>query len=373
VGAGLLARSLMSLQRIQPGFTTASVVTLKAPNTTRQTPERNRQIFDELTERLSAYPGVEAVTVASTAPFDRQTVYAWRVRVEGASPELREAPLQMLANIVSPSYFSALDMQITRGRPFTSDDTATADRAIVINESLATMLFGSDTALGRRMQWSYDGTSWTGWRTVVGVAADVRELGPQTPPMATVYESSVQAAPGPAVIIRTAGVPDDAAREAARLVHEMDAKRPVTEVRTLDTALSDLIAPSRLNAALFGVFATLALSIAIVGLAGVLAFAVSERTREFGIRMALGAEPGRILRGVVGEGLTLAAFGLAGGAIAALALARLVEGILFGGRSTDVPTFALASVVLAVASAVAAWVPARRATRVHPSVALRSE
>lgn len=373
VGAGLLARSLMSLQQVQPGFATESVVTLKAPNTTQQSPERNRQIFDELVERLGAYPGVESVAAASTAPFERQAVYAWRVRVEGASPELRDAPVQMLANIVSPSYFSTLSMVVARGRAFTPDDTVSADRAVVINESLATVLFGSDTPIGRRLQWSYDGTSWAGFRTIVGVAADVRELGPQSEPMPTVYESSVQVAPGPAVIVRTAGAPDDAAREAARLVHEMDPKRPVTQVRTLDRALADHIAPSRLNAALFGVFATLALAIAIVGLGGVLAFSVSERTREFGIRMALGAEPGRILRGVVGEGLTLSVIGLVGGAIAAVALARLVEGILFGVRPTDVATFAVAAVVLMAAAAVAAWLPARRATRVHPSIALRAE
>jgi predicted permease len=373
VGAGLLARSLANLHDVQPGFRTASVVTLKAPNMTRQPPERNRQIFDELVERLAAYPGVESVAIATSAPFDRQTVYAWRLRVEGASPEIREAPVQMLANTVSPSYFETLDLPVVGGRPFGADDTATAEPAVVLNESLAALLFGSENPLGRRLQWSYDGSAWPGWRTVVGVARDVRELGPQSPPLATVYQSSVQAAPGPTILVRTAGDAEAAAREGARLVHEMDAKRPVVDVWTLDHALGEHIAPSRVNAALFGAFATLALSIAIVGLAGVLAFAVSERTREFGVRMALGAEPGRILRGVVGEGLTLAAAGLVGGAIIAVGLARLVEGILFGVRPTDAATFALAALVLVAASAAASWVPARRATQVHPSVALRAE
>jgi predicted permease len=373
VGAGLLARSLVNLQQVETGLRTESLVTFKAPNMTQQRGDRNRQTFEELVERLAAYPGVESVATASAAPFDRLVVYAWRMRVEGASPELREAPVQMLTNSVSHSYFSTLDLPMVRGRAFTADDTATADRAVVVNESLAVLLFGAEDPLGRRVQWSYDGSSWAGWRTIVGVARDARELGPQSPPIATVYESAVQAAAGPAVIVRTAGDPAAAAREGARLVHELDAKRPVTDVWTLESALGEHVAPSRLNATLFGGFATLALAIAIVGLGGVLAFAVSERTREFGVRMALGAEPGRILRGVVGEGLTLAAVGLAGGAVVALALARTVEGILFGVSPRDAPTFVVAASVLAVASAAASWVPARRATQVDPNVALRAD
>jgi len=373
VGAGLLARSLVNLQRVETGLVTDEVVTFKAPNMTRQTADRNRQIVEEIAGRLTGYPGVQSVATATTAPFDRLAVYAWRVRVEGASPELREAPVQMLTNSVSPSYFSTLDVPIVRGRAFAPADAATADRVVVINESLAELLFASENPIDRRLQWSYDGSSWAGWRTIVGVARDVRELGPQSPPLPTVYESAVQAAPGTAFIVRTAGDPAATAREGARLVHELDAKRPVTDVWTLASALGEHIAPSRLNATLFGTFAGLALAIAVVGLAGVLAFAVSERTREFGVRMALGAEPGRILRGVVGEGLTLAAFGLVGGAVIAVALARLVEGILFGVRPTDALTFVAAASVLVVASAAASWVPARRATQVDPNVALRAD
>ena len=370
VGAGLLARSLLNLQDVDPGIHVEDVVTFKAPNMTQQPPPRHRAIMEETAERLAAYPGVESVATASSAPFDRLIVYAWRVRVEGASPELREAPVQMLTNAVSHNYFETLGVPIARGRGFV-DETSGSEPSVVVNASLASLLFGTDNPVGRRMQWSYDGRSWAGWRTIVGVAGDIRELGPQSPPLPTVYESAVQAAPGAALIVRTAGDAAAASQEGARLIHELDPKRPVTDVWTLEEALGEHIVPSRLNAVLFGTFAILALSIAIVGLAGVLAFAVSERTREFGVRMALGAEPRAILKGVVGEGMTLAAIGLAGGAVMAIALARLVEGILFGVSPTDVPTFVASAVVLVLAAGAASWVPARRATMVEPSTALQ--
>jgi predicted permease len=372
-GAALLARSLVNLQETDHGFATDAVVALKAPNFTRATPERNRAIFTELTDRMTAFPGVEAVATASSAPFDTLAIYAWRIRVEGATPELVDEPVQLLTQSVSPTYFAALRVPVLRGRGFSVEDLPGAPRALVINEALASRLFGTESPLNRRMQWSFDGRTWGDWRTIVGVARDARELGPQSPPLPTVYESSTQAAPGPTVLIRAAGDSSVAAREAARLVHELDPKRPVTDVWTLDTALDEHVAPSRLNASLFGTFALLAVAIASVGLGGVLAFAVSERTREFGIRMALGSEPWRILRGVVGEGLALAAAGLAVGAVGAVLLARFVEDILFGVQPTDVPTFLLTAVLLLCVAAAASWLPARRATQVHPSVALRAD
>jgi predicted permease len=372
-GAGLLARSLIHLQQTDHGFTTEAVIALKAPNFTRSTPDRNRALFTELSDRMAAFPGVQAVATASSAPFDTLAIYAWRIRVEGATPERVDEPVQLITQSVSPTYFSTLDVPIVRGRGFSGEDLTGAPRALVINEALASRLFGAGNPLNRKMQWSFDGRTWGEWRTIVGVARNARELGPQSPPLPTVYESSLQATPGPAVLIRTAGDPAIAAREAAKLVHEMDPKRPVTDVWTLDRALDEHVAPSRLNASLFGTFALLAVAIASVGLAGVLAFAVSERTREFGIRMALGSEPGRILRSVVGEGLGLAAAGLTVGVVAAVGLARFVEDILFGVRPIDLPTFGLTAALLLGVAAAASWLPARRATQVHPSVALRAD
>jgi len=370
-GAGLLARSLVNLEQVDRGLDTHGVVALKAPNMTRTSPDANRALFDELTARIAAFPGVEAVATAASAPYDTVSVYPWKIRVEGASPELLEKPVPLLTQSVSPSYFDTVRLPIVEGREFSSEDVAGAPRALVINQTLADRLFGDTSPIGRKIQWSFDGQSWNGWRTIVGVARDARELGPGSPPVATTYESAVQNMPGPAVLIRAAGDPTGVAREAARLIHEMDPRRPVTDVWTLDAALGERIAPSRLNASLFGVFALLAVTIASVGLAGVLAFAVSERRREFGIRMALGSDPGRILRGVVAEGLAMAAAGLGLGVMAAVALGRFVDKLLFGIAPTDPVTLAGVALALILIAAAASWVPARRATAVAPSEALR--
>src|SRR6185503_19712125 len=226
--------------------------------------------------------------------------------------------------------------------------------------------------IGRRIDWSFNGTSFTTPRTVVGVARDVRELGGHGGVLSTVYEPNTQAPQGSAVLIRTTGDPSLMAREATKIIHDMDPKRPVINVWTLETAAAERIAPSRLNALLFGGFALLALSIAAVGVGGVLAFSVSERTREFGIRMALGSNRWQILKGVLGEGMLLASFGLVAGAVAAVGLARYLQTLLFEVAPLDALTFAAVAAVLSAVAIAAAWLPARRATRVDPNVALRA-
>jgi predicted permease len=372
VGAGLLTRSLVKLTTTNTGVDTAPILALKAPNLTRFNPVQNRALFDNLTTRLAAHPGVESVALARFAPFDQQSLFPLRLQVEGGSPAIRPEAIQMLTNAVSDAYFKTLNVPILRGRNFTAEDTTGAPLAVVINEAMATLAFGHADPIGKRLQWSFNGTNWPGWRVVVGVARNVRELGPQLPPLPTVYESTRQASPGPTVLVRSSGDPTAAAGEAAKLVHEIDPKRPVTDIWTLESALGKHVAPSRVNATLFGAFALLALSIAAVGLGGVLAFAVSERTREFGIRMALGAEPNRILRRVLAEGVLLAAAGLVVGAMASLWLSRFVKGILFEIEPMDAASFAVAAGLLVLVATLASWLPARNATRVHPSEALRS-
>ena len=181
-------------------------------------------------------------------------------------------------------------------------------------------------------------------------------------PVVTIHEGTPAMYNDPALV----------AREATRLIHESDPKRPVVDARTLESAAADRIAPSRLNATLFAGFALLALIIAAVGLGGVLAFSASQRTREFGVRMALGAGRGRILRGVLQEGLTLAALGVVGGAVAAVALSNVLASLLFGVTALDPLTFVVTAATLSAVAAAAAWLPAHRATRVDPNVALRA-
>jgi putative ABC transport system permease protein len=202
----------------------------------------------------------------------------------------------------------------------------------------------------------------------------VRELGGGEPALPTIYDAASQTNVGSAVLIRVSDNNGLAtAREAARLIHEMDAKRPVSDLRMLTDAAAERVAPSRLNATLFGSFAVLALVIAAIGIGGVLAFSVSARTREFGVRMALGADRHRILGGVLGEGLWLASAGLVLGIIGAVALSRVLEGLLFEVKALDILTFAITATMLVLVALAASFVPARRATKVDPNVALRAQ
>ena len=279
----------------------------------------------------------------------------------------------MLPTTVSPTYFQALKIALRQGRAFGAEDTATAPRSVIVNETMAKLAFGGESPLNRRLQWSADGGTFVQPRTIVGVAQDVRELGGGQPALPTVYEASTQSTPGPAVLIRVAGDTAPVAREATRLIHEMDAKRPVTDIALLSTSAAERVAPSRLNATLFGSFAVLALVIAAIGVGGVLAFSVSQRTREFGIRMALGSDRSMILRGVLSEGLVLAGIGLAVGVVGAVALSRFLEKLLFEVTPLDTLTFAATGAALALVAVGSAWLPARRATMVDPNVALRAQ
>jgi len=371
-GAGLLVRTFMNLQRVDPGFSEAGVLLVRAPNMTRLPADRNRALLDDISTRLMQYPGVQSVATSSRAPFEVVSINAIFLRTAQGRFSQPEPPVQMLTTVVSPTYFATLRIPILRGRTFGLGESPTGQRGLIINESMAKLAFGDRDPLNQRLEWSFDGTTWNQPRTIVGVAKDARELGGGQPVAPTVFDSSTQNSPGASLLIRTSDPSPSVGREAARLLHEQDPKRPVTDVAWLSQSAAERVAPSRLNAVLFAGFAVLALTIAAIGVGGVLAFSISERTREFGIRMALGADRVRILRGVLGEGLILAAAGLVIGLVGALFLSRFLEGLLFEVTPLDMLTFAATGASLALVALAAAWVPARRATKVEPSVALRA-
>jgi predicted permease len=373
VGAGLLVRSLIKLQGVDLGLETGHVMSLKAPNYSRWPVPRNRVLFDDIAARIRTLPGVSAVTSATASPFDATEIYSWRIRTDGRQPG--EQAASVLFNTVGGDYFETLAIPIRSGRAFGPGDVDAGQPAIVVNDRFARLMFPEEDPIGRRVQWSFDGQQWGPWRTVIGVSRDARDRGPRSGVVPTVYEAAAQASAGPALLIRATGAEQAvaAAREAERLIHEQDPKRPVVEVQTLGAALAAQIAPSRLNATLFGGFGLLALGIAAVGVGGVLAFAIGERTREFGIRMALGADRWRVLGSVIGEGLGLAAAGLAIGAAGGLALMRLLTGLLFEVQPLDAATFVSTATLIALVAVAASWLPARRATAIDPAVVLRAD
>ena len=252
-------------------------------------------------------------------------------------------------------------------------DDARSDTIVVINERMAQDLFPGEDPINRRIaSQNFNGT-WNGWSRVVGVAADTREYGLSVAGAHTIYRPAAQGTAGQSLIVSTSGETGALARRVAEIVGGLDADRPVDNVTTLSDLRNENIAPERLNTTLFTAFAVLALMIAAIGVLGVLAFAVSQRTREFGVRMALGAERDRVLAMVLREGALLAGAALLVGTVAAATLSRFLVSLLYEVEATDPATYAGVGIILSAVALIAAYVPAKRATRIDPMEALRSE
>jgi predicted permease len=381
VGAGLLVRTFENLQDIAPGFDATRVLSLHAPLDVpltatpaqiRAAAEKNRAMFKDLVERLRSDPGVVSVATSSRAPYDVEPIYPFYIKAERSALDGTTAPVQMLPLTVSTDYFSTLKITLVRGRVFGSEDRPGTIPVAVVNQEMARAAFGDKNPIGRHIESSMMAGQWMAAREIVGVVRDIRETGGAGGVLPTIYVPSTQADPGPVLLIRTSGDPTVIARDAAQLIHAMDPKRPITDVRTLESAAAEQIAPSRLNAALFSGFALLALSIAAVGIGALLAFSVTQRTREFGIRMALGSQRSQILGVVLREGLAISGVGLAIGACAAALLTRLLQMMLYEVAAIDPLTFVLVGALLLTITTVAAWIPAHRATRLDLLAVLRA-
>jgi predicted permease len=372
IGAGLMVRSLINLTRVDTGIDYENVVAMQAPNTTGLPQDENLLLMDQVVEQLRDYPGVRNVAHASRAPFESAMLMQRSYRVEGLADDGIASPMGSVNN-VSPAYFQTVGIPILSGRAFTSNDVAASDSVVIINQRMAADLFGAEDPINRRIAQQQFNGGWGGWYRIVGVAADTREYGLSVAGAHTVYVPAAQSGAGGSVIVSTTGEAGPLAGRATEIVQAMDTDRPVDNVTTLTDLRSEDIAPERLNAVLFSAFAVLALLIAAIGVLGVLAFTVSQRTREFGVRMALGAEQRQVLTMVLSEGVILAVSALLVGGVAAVALSRFLGELLFEVSRTDPFTYAGVGLVLALVAIAAAYVPARRATRVDPMEALRSE
>ena len=367
VGAGLFIRSLEEERKVDPGFRVANMLVAKIdPSLFGYDGDRGLLLFDDLRRRVAALPGVRSVAFGEIAPLTVANSQQWTVGIEGYEPAPDER-MNLDYNIVDESFFGALEIEVVAGRPFAASDNAEGSPVVIVNQATADRFWGGD-ALGKRVR-----TGAT-WREVVGITATGRYRTLREAPTAYMYLPLRQVwAPGQEIFVRTAGDPVALVASARAALREIDPNLPFTDVRTLQQHTEGALFLSQMGARVIGLFGALALALATIGLFGLLSHAVVRRTREIGIRMSLGADRGDVFARLLREGLTLTALGLGAGLLAALAAGRLASGLLFGLSGTDAATFVAVTLVLLATSVLAIAVPALRATRISPVVALRYE
>jgi putative ABC transport system permease protein len=371
VGAGLLLHSFLRLLAVDPGFDPERVLTLRVELDPQRYPgsEAQSAYFQDLSRRLRALPGVAAVTWGDSLPLTDFTMIVRGLQAEGRPPIEPEQQPEVAVTSVGPDYFSTLGIRLVRGRGFTERDAAGAAPVAVISQSMARKFWGGEDPVGRRLRRGRQ----RDWATVIGVAADVKHEGLEAAsPRVQMYQPFLQEPrPFSFFAVRTRSDPAALARSVRAEVLAFDRNVPVYDLSTLRERLADSVADRRFNLTLLGLFALLALALAGVGLYGVLAYAVAERTHEIGIRMALGAERRRVLALILRQGLTLAGAGIAIGLPVSLLLGGVLRSSLFGITAADPAVLTIIPASLLAVALLAAWLPARRATRVEPIVALR--
>jgi putative ABC transport system permease protein len=375
VGAGLMVRSVVALQHVSPGFEPSHLLTfrLSLPPAQYATGEAQRAFFSRLLQRLEALPGVRAAGLTISLPPDLLAMTD-NFTVEGqVIPPNQSAPLGPLV-FVNETYFATLGVPLLRGRFFTERDDDKAPDAVMINETLANQYFPGVDPVGRRLKIGGPERPNNTWNSIVGVVGDINYSGLDAQPEPVVYYSFRQATTNNQyVVIRTSMNPRSLEPTVKSVVADLDKDLPIVNLRTMDELMTEAVAPPRFRTILVSMFAVVGLLLAAIGIYGVMAYAVTERTHELGVRIALGADRGDVLRIVLGEAAWLAVCGVGLGVAGALATTRLIQTLLFGVTATDALTFAAIAVLLAATALVASYIPARRATRVDPMVALRYE
>ncbi|MEP7339763.1 MAG: ABC transporter permease [Acidobacteriota bacterium] len=375
IGAGLLVRSFARMRAVDPGYNADHLLTMIISPSVARYPfgsAQRKQFNQALLARLSDLPGVQAVANSHALPLaDDGIINKARLTVEGGPPVAAEQKPVAETHDISPEYFRALGMKLRAGRSFTEQDTENTPRVIVINESLAQRLYAGADPVGQRVRIERDKTE----ATIVGVVADVKWYGVEAEPPAAVYHSFFQdqGAEGMRWAIRTTGDPLALLPAVRQQVRELEPDHAIYQVTTMEQGLAESYAPRHFQTWLFGLFAAVALALAAVGLYGVISYAVSRRTHEIGIRVALGAQSRDVLLIVIRQGMSLALTGVAIGLAAALWLTRLMKGLLFGVRPADPLTFGVIALLLLGIALLACYVPARRATKVDPVIALRCD
>ena len=372
IGAGLMLRSFVKLQHVDPGFQPENVLTMDIALdfVKYNTDDKQRAFFETLLEKVQVQSGVKSAAASMMIPFTADMTMTSDFQIQGQASAPGQALPKADFRIVSPSYFEALHIPILNGRAFLQTDRPETPIVAVVNRSAARHLWGLQDPIGTRFSTDAGRT----WTQVVGVVGDIKQYGLDKDVADEIYLPMAQYPMGQAsLVIKTAVEPMSIARGVIELLHGVDPNQPAARVRSLEQVRAESVAAPRLTTNLLGIFALLALTIAATGIGGVMALAVGQRRHEIGVRMAIGARPGEILRMILGQGMGLALVGIVLGLLGAFALTRLLQTLLFEVGPTDPLTFVSVAVVLGVATLVACYVPARRAARVDPIIALRVE
>ena len=370
VGAGLLVKSFIGLQRVSPGFDAENVLTMRIDLSRAKyaTPEAAGNFYTQLQERVSALPGVEAVGMISELPLSGQPNDTY-FTVEGRPAQ--EAGQRVTADYrrINHDYFRAMTIPLLRGRYFSEQDFRQSAQVAIISETMAERFFPNEDPLGKRLLISApEPTPYE----IVGIVGDVRHRALDVEVYQMMYVPTARRL-STNLVVRTATDPSTIASAVRNEVWAIDRDQPVSAVRTMGEVLSQSVAQQRFTTSLLGIFAAVAMILAAVGIYGVMAYSVTQRTREIGVRLALGAQTRDVFRLVVGQGMLLTIIGVAVGLVAAIFLTRLMESLLFGVSATDPTIFVAISFLLIAVALLACYVPARRATRVDPMEALRYE
>jgi putative ABC transport system permease protein len=374
VSAGLLIRSFVRLLEVDPGFNPESILTgeILLPTPKYAAPRRQAAFFKEVVERVEALPGVQAAGGSSSVPLiDNDT---GGIQIEGRpEPHPGELAVQAEKPKVTPGYFRAMEIPLLRGRTFTWADNERSLPVAIISRMAAELYWPNEDPIGKRVS-IYDGDErGPVWREVVGIVGDIRHDGLKERVRPGIYVPVLQSPTFIMVLaVRTRMDPSSLSAAIRRAVMAVDKDQPVF-LRTMEQAVSDSMSDRRFQMTLLGVFAAVALLLAAIGVYGVISYSVSQRTHEIGVRMALGAQRRDMLRLVMGQGMRLALTGVAVGLVAAFAMTRVLSSLLYGVTATDPGTFAGVSLLLVGAAFLACYIPARKATKVDPMVALRYE
>jgi len=377
IGAGLMLRSLQKLLTVDAGFSSQRVLAMRTTFSFSKYASRDQLtvVGNKVLDHVQAVPGVLSASLSSVYPLEHEAIVAGAsafsgpFRIEGRDLNPGEAPPVTGQMVVSPEYFQTLGIPLRAGRLLTDADDGKHLSVALINEAAQRQFWPHEDPIGKRVK----GENSTEWTTVVGVVGDVRDFGLEHPATAEFYVPQGEAASPNTLLVRTAADPASVASAVASAVHEVDSQAAVTHVLTLEQARSESTAAPRVIASLLAIFGALALLIAGAGIGGIMALTVSQRVKEIGVRMTLGAQPSAILRMILSQSLLLAAAGVAIGALGALALTGLFRSLLFQVAPTDPITFIVVALVLIACALLASFLPARRAASIDPIVALRNE